>query len=1063
LSGTESWLLEYLYALLSVESTLIKDLVHKIMRKFALKQLLFLVALCVSIGVKAQYRGVILDAGDNSPLPGAVISTDGSTTMSNSDGSWSINAAEGSELTASFVGYTSQTITLGSNKNIEIRLVYDRSASTLDEVVVVGFGTQKKSNVTGAISSVKSEDLEDLQLPRIETALQGRTSGVSVVQSSGQPGAGAVIRIRGTSSINGSDPLYVVDGVVIGGGIDFLNPGDIETIEVLKDAASAAIYGARGANGVIIVTTKNGSKARGMEVKVTSYTGVQNPWKKIPVLNGTEYATLMNEMAAAAGQPTLYEDPLQYGAGTDWQSHVFNQNAIMQNSDISIAGSTDRGSYYASLSNFNQEGIVAEGKSYYERLAARLNTITHVNDKLTVGWNVAYTHNQSNGVAENTEWGSPLGRALNMDPLTPLYETNATVLSSAPYSSGGVLRSNLVRDANGIFGISNRVTSEIVNPVAAYSIINNYGWADKIVNNTYAEFEILPGLKARSSMGIDLAFWGNEGFTPSHYLNATNLLDTNNVYSSFNRGFTWIWDNTLTYSHSVGKHNLNYLAGHSAQEVNGRYIGGNKRDVPTQDFQDATIDYARNEISEQVYGGKWERYAIESYFGRANYDYDGKYVATAILRADASSRFGSNYRWGYFPSLSAGWNIHKEDFWIYDNINQLKLKAGYGLNGSDAAGSLEYASTIIGGRSYTFGRNEILTNGTTPAQVANPDLRWESVAQLNVGAEIRAFDYFVFGLDVFNRRTNDMKTRPPLPSYIGNDPSTANVGSMLNQGIDMEFGYDRAYNQDFSIGVSGNVSFIKNEVVLIGNDAGYLTGAGWGPQGLEITRITEGLPIGYLFGYQTDGVFQNMDDVYGYTSSEGDTIQPGAKPGDFRFVDINGDGEITADDRTMIGNPTPDWTAGITVDMSYKNWDLNVFGQGVFGNDIYNATRRYDLPTSNMPATAIDRWTGEGSTDTHPRLTFDDRNKNFARSSDFYVEDGSFFRLKSLQLGYTLTGNFAESIGLRKMRIYYAGTNLLTFTKYSGFDPEIGAGMGVDRGIYPQARVNTIGVNITFK
>ncbi|HCP40776.1 MAG TPA: SusC/RagA family TonB-linked outer membrane protein, partial [Cryomorphaceae bacterium] len=596
------------------------------MRNIALKQLLFLAALSVSIGVKAQYQGIILDAGDNSPLPGAVISTDGNTTMSNSDGSWSLNATVGAELIASFVGYQSQTITLGNNKNLEIRLVYDRSASTLDEVVVVGFGTQKKSNVTGAISSVKSEDLEDLQLPRIETALQGRTSGVSIVQTSGQPGAGSVIRIRGTSSINGSDPLWVVDGVVIGGGIDFLNPGDIETIEVLKDAASAAIYGARGANGVIIVTTKNGSKARGMEVKVTSYTGVQNPWKKIPVLNGTEYATIMNEMAASAGQPLLYDNPAQYGAGTDWQNHVFNQNAIMQSSDISIAGSTERGSYYASVSNFNQEGIVAEGKSYYERLAARLNTITHVNDKLTVGWNVAYTHNQSNGVAENTEWGSPLGRALNMDPLTPLYETDPTVLSSAPYSSGGVLRSNLVRDGNGIFGISNRVTSEIVNPVAAYSLINNYGWADKIVNNTYAEFEILPGLKARSSMGIDLAFWGNEGFTPSHYLNATNLLDTNNVYSSFNRGFTWIWDNTLNYSHSVGKHNMNYLAGHSAQEVNGRYIGGNKRDVPTQEFQDATIDYARNEISEQVYGGKWERYAIESYFARANYDYDGKYV-----------------------------------------------------------------------------------------------------------------------------------------------------------------------------------------------------------------------------------------------------------------------------------------------------------------------------------------------------------------------------------------------------------------------------------------------------
>lgn len=1032
-------------------------------RKHFIASLLFLFTIGFSAQLGAQYRGVVLDATDNSPLPGAVIKAGQKSAMTDIEGRWTLDVAQGSTARVSFVGYLSQNIEFGASKEITVKLKYDQAGATLDEVVVVGFGTQKKSNVTGAISSVKSEDLEDLQLPRVETALQGRTSGVSVVQSSGQPGAGATIRIRGTSSINGSDPLYVIDGVVIGGGIDFLNPNDIETIEVLKDAASAAIYGARGANGVIIITTKNGSKVKGMQVKVTSYTGLQNPWKKTPVLNATEYATLQNEMAAAAGQALPYSNPSQYGVGTDWQDAVFNRNAIIQNSDISVAGGTDRGSYYASVSSFNQEGIVAEGKSYYERLAARLNTTTKVNDRLTVGWNVAYTHNQSNGVAENTEWGSPLGRALNIDPITPLYETDPTVLSGTPYSSGGVLRSNLVRDDNGIFGISNRVTSEVVNPVAAYSIINNVGWADKIVNNTYAEFEILPGLKARSSMGIDLAFWGSDGLTPSHYLNATNLLDTNNVYSSFNRGFTWIWDNTLTYSHSVGKHNLNYLLGHSAQEVNGRYIGGNKRDVPTQDFQDATIDYGRNEISEQVYGGRWERYAIESYFGRVNYDYDGKYVATAILRGDASSRFGQNNRWGYFPSLSAGWNVHKEDFWIYDNVNTLKLKAGYGLNGSDAAGSLEYASTIIGGRSYTFGANEVLVNGTTLAQVANPDLRWESVAQLNLGAEIRAYDYLVLGFDVYNRRTNGMKTRPPLPDYIGNDPSTANVGSMLNQGIDIEFGYDRTYSKDFSLGISGNTSFIKNEVVLIGNDAGYLTGAGWGPQGLEITRITEGLPIGYLYGYQTDGIFQNMNDVFSHTGVEGDTLQPMAQPGDFRFVDVNGDGVIDADDRTMIGNPTPDWTAGLTIDMRYKNWDMNIFGQGVFGNQIYNATRRYDLPTSNMPASAIDRWTGEGSTNAYPRLTFNDVNKNFARSSDFYVEDGSFFRLKSLQVGYNLTGGIADRLGLRKMRVYYSGTNLLTFTKYSGFDPEIGAGMGIDRGIYPQARVNTIGLNITFK
>ncbi|NDH91309.1 MAG: SusC/RagA family TonB-linked outer membrane protein, partial [Flavobacteriia bacterium] len=369
---------------------------------------------------------------------------------------------------------------------------------------------------------MKAEDLEDLQLPRLETALQGRTSGVQVLQNSGQPGAASVVRIRGTASINGSNPLYVVDGVVIGGGIDFLNPGDIETIEVLKDAASAAIYGARGANGVIIVTTKNGARAKGMEVSVSSYTGVQNAWKQLPVLNAREYATLQNEMAAAAGQSVPYPDAASYGEGTNWQSHVFNPNAVMRNTDFSISGATDKGSYFSSVSYFDQEGIVAEGKSNFQRLAARLNTVTKANDRFTVGWNVAYTHNESQSVAENTEFGSPLGRALNMDPITPLYETDPTALSQSPYTSGGVLRNNLVRDAGGIYGISSRVTSEVVNPVAAYLIENNYGWSDKIVNNTYAEFEIAEGLKARTSMGIDLAFYGGNGFRPSHYLNATN-------------------------------------------------------------------------------------------------------------------------------------------------------------------------------------------------------------------------------------------------------------------------------------------------------------------------------------------------------------------------------------------------------------------------------------------------------------------------------------------------------------------------------------------------------------
>lgn len=1011
----------------------------------------------------AQYSGSIIDASTTEPIVGAVVSSGESYTTSDGNGEWKIEAKQGDVLTVSHFGFKPEKITLGAQKTVLFRLERDVQASTLDEVIVVGFGVEKKSNNTGAIASVKAKDLEDMVLPRVETALQGRTSGVSVIQGSGAPGSGAVIRVRGVTSINGSDPLFVVDGVIIGGGIDFLNPNDIESIEVLKDAASAAIYGARGANGVVLVTTKTGAGSKGMKVTVSGYTGLQTPWKTMDMLNATEYATIQNEMALASNRPKMYDDPASYGEGTDWQSHVFNPNAVITSSDLSISGANENGSYFSSISHFSQDGIVAKGKSNFERFSARLNTVNKVSDYITVGWNAAYSHSESQGVGENTEWGSPLGRALNIDPITPLYETDATVLSQAPYTSGGVLRSNLVRDDNGYFAISPRVTSEIVNPVAAYNLANGVGWSDKFVNNTYASIRLLEGLEFKTSMGIDLAFWGSDGLNVPHYLNATNYLDTNLVYTSFNRGFTWMWDNTFSYNKTVGKHQFSALAGHSAQAVNGRYVGGSKKDVPVNDLQDATIDYARNEPSEDVYGGKWERYAIESYFGRVNYNYDGKYLATAILRADASSRFGENYRWGYFPSVSMGWNVHKEDFWVYDAINELKFKGGYGLNGSDAAGSLEYASTIVGGRNYTLGDNEIMRNGTTPAQVANPDLRWESVAQLNLGFEMRFFEKWTLNVDAFDRLTRDMKIRPPLPEYIGNDAPTANVGSISNRGVDIEFGYDNYVSKDFNYSISGNASFVENQILILGNESGFMRGTGWGPQGLEITRISEGLPIGYLFGYQTDGVFQNMDEVYAHTSNDGDTIQPMAVPGDFRFKDINGDGIIDSDDRTMIGNPTPDWTAGITIDVRYKNWDLNVFGQGIFGNQIFNATRRYDLPTSNMTKDALNRWTGENSTNEHPRLTFDDLNRNIARSSDYYVHDGSFFRIKALQIGYNFRPTKLNAIGIEKCRLYYNGTNLLTLTRYNGFDPEIGAGFGIDRGIYPQARVNSIGLRIELK
>jgi len=1008
-----------------------------------------------------------------STVTGTVSSTDGESLIAASvlvkgttqgvltdlDGNYSIKVpAESTTLVFSYVGYGTQEFEIAGKSVINVTL---SEGIEFDEIVVTGYTTQKKSNVTGSISQVKGKDLEDMQIGRVEQALQGRTSGVRVTQSSGAPGSGSTVRIRGTSSINGSSPLFVVDGVIIGGGIDYLNPNDIASIEVLKDAASAAIYGARGGNGVVLITTKKGKKGSA-SVNYNAYYGVQNPWKKVPMLNATEYATIQNEMAAASGKVLPFPNPSQYGEGTDWQDAVFYANAPISNNEINISGGSEKITYYSSVNYFEQDGIVAEDKSNYRRLSARLNLDAQVTDKLKFGVNAAYTRNESRGVSTNSEFGSPLGRALNIDPITPLYETDETVLGQPPYSVGGQLRPNLVYGEGGAYGISEYVTSEIVNPVAASAIAEGIFGADKFVSSVYGEYEIIKNLKIRSSFGSDLAFFGNRDFTPSHYLNATNLLDTNFVGVSFNRGLTWIFDNTINYNFKVQEnHSFAVLVGHSAQTTNGIYLGGSKRDVPTQNADEATIDFARNEDSEQVYGGKWERYAIESYFSSLDYDYQGKYIFRVTMRADASSNFGTNYRWGFFPAVSAGWNITDEAFFPQtDAINYMKLRAGWGRNGNDAAGALEYVSTVSGGRNYTFGSDDRLTNGVSPNQISNPDLRWETSEQLNVGIDMRLFKRFSVTLDAYIQNTIDMKTTPPLPAYIGNNAPTANVGTMNNKGIDFELGYDNTFG-DLNFAVKGNLSYVQNEVTVIGNEAGFVRGAGWGTQGIEVTRITEGLPIGYLYGYTADGVFQNQTEIDAHTGTDGLLLQPDAVPGDMRFLDMNNDGVFNENDRGMIGDPTPTWTYGFTIDAAYKGFDLVIFGQGVAGNSIFNASRRYDLPTSNMNAAALGRWTGEGSSDLHPRLTDDDANINFARSSTFYVESGSFFRIKTAQIGYTLPRELTNRAGIARARVYVASNNLLTITDYSGFDPEIDS--GVDRGSYPQARMFSVGVNVTFE
>jgi TonB-linked SusC/RagA family outer membrane protein len=1002
-------------------------------------------------------QGRILDASNRQPLVGAVVQNKAARvgTTADAQGKFSLNGDAKATLTVSFVGYITQDVNLNGRTNIEVLL--QPSTDMFDEVVVVGYGTQKKSVVTGAISKVSAEDLASMPVSRIEQSILGRTSGVTITTSSGQPGSAATVRIRGTTTINNSDPLYVVDGVSIYGGIDYLSQGDIESIEVLKDAASASIYGARAANGVILVTTKKGKDGI-RDVQYNGYMGIQAPWRKLNLLNATEYGILMNEASVAGGGSSIFTDPRSLGEGTDWQSAVFNTNAPTMNHEINMNIGNGRSNYFTSFALNDQVGIVSEAQSRFQRFNARFNSNHTLSPYFSIGNTLGYSHNKGKGVAENTEFGSPLSRAINIDPTTPILETRPDVLASSIFKSFPV-----VKDANGVpYGISTLVTSEVVNPVAALSIAQGSGWSDKIVGNVFAEFNPVKSVKFRSAVGVDLAYWGSDGFTPIYYLNATNRSDNTSYGRSQNKGLVWNWENTVSFNQNFGKHQLGLLAGATWERNQGEGLGGAVQNIPVTSIANASLNFPSTRENQSFYGFEYES-ALASYLGRINYNFDEKYLFTTVLRVDGSSKFGSNNKYGFFPSVALGWVLSKESFLANSKaINFLKLRTSWGINGNDKIGDFRYVSTVGGGRNYTFGSTEQIVNGISPNALSNPDLKWEETAQTNVGLDARFLTYFHLTFDWFVKKTSGMLLDIAVPGYVGNNGPVGNIADMKNDGLELEMGFTKAV-KNVTLNLSGNISHIKNEVTYLGTDKTFLSGQRFGPQSLEITRTVVGQPIGVFFGYKTDGLFQNAADVQNYKSATGTVIQPNAVPGDFRYMDINGDGKISADDRTYIGDPTPDWTYGFTFNAAWKNMDLIVFGQGVAGNQIFNAIRRFDLPRANWTTAAFDRWTGEGTSNTFPRLTTNDTNNNFTNSSDFFIEDGSYFRIKTLQLGYTLPVNVSTRAGIKKVRLYVSGNNLLTFTKYSGFDPEIGGGsFGVDRGIYPQARSFLVGLNTTF-
>ena len=1024
------------------------------------KIIVFVSALLLSGNIFAQTHkvsGTVTEANTGLTIPGVTVLVKGSSngTITDIDGHYTLMLNDSRDtLRLSFVGYLTQEVAVNNRSEVNVSLAY--AQTELEEVVVVGYGTQKKKVVSGAISTIDSKDIGSIPNLRAEQAMQGRTAGVQVTSLSGQPGEAPTVRIRGAGTTGNADPLYIVDGMAVG-GIEYLNPGDIESIDVLKDAASAAIYGSRAANGVVLITTKRG-KAGEMNLTYSSYYGIQNVSKHIDMLNADQYRTLMNEGARNAGlsEPfDMNEIPLY---DTDWQSALFEKNAPIVNHELAITGGNEKSSYASSFSYFSQQGIIGGEKSQFDRITARLNSRHQVTDWLSFGNNLSYSHIVRRGIGSNQSFNGAYSSALNLDPLTPLYQEDQNILNQYPYTGEPV-----VTNASGqVYGLSEYVGAEVVNPMALLEVQNGETRVDKIVGNVFGEMELIEGLKIRSSVGIDLAYVLNDSYRSLYYLNdAQNNVDKTSVFKGMDRYYTWQWENTVSYSKKINNHQFSALMGTTASVYNYEDLTGFNEEVPLTDPDHVYLNMA-TDTSWLATGGAVHS-ALFSTFGRVTYDYMSRYSFTGIIRRDGSSKFGPNNRYGVFPSMGVTWLLSEESFMpTVKNLDFVKFRASWGINGNQEIGDYQYVSTIDNSRGYIFGGGRII--GASPSYIENADIRWEESEQIDVALDMGAFNNrLTVTIDYYVKNTNGLLEQIPIPAHVGNDPPYANVGSVQNKGVEMSANW-RHYTNDLKYSVGLNAAYNQNEMTNIGNDSKVLPGASWAIAGL-VTRAEEGLPIAYFWGYETDGIFQNTTEVFQHIGSTGAVLQPQAQPGDVRFVDVNKDGVLNEDDRTMIGNPTPDWTLGMNASAEYKQFDFSFLFTGAFGHEIFNGSQRQDLRYTNRTTDILDRWTAEGTSDVIPRYTWIDVNNNY-RVSDLYIEDGSYLRLKNIQVGYTLPEAFIERIKAEKWRFYFSAENLLTFTNYTGADPEIGAmssfDIGIDRGVYPQSRTFRFGTSITF-
>lgn len=980
--------------------------------------------------------GTVTDVSGE-PIIGANIRIKGTTTgtITDIDGNFSIKAEPQSVIEVSYIGYLTQETVINNQKSIRFLLKED--TKTLDEVVVIGYGVQKKADLTGSVANINTEKLNTQSNANIGQALQGKIAGVDIVSQGGAPGSGTRIMVRGIGTLNNASPLYIVDGMYMN-SIDHINPNDIASIDVLKDASSAAIYGSRAANGVIIVTTKEGSNTEGKPIIDLSVNlGISTASKFLDMLDAKGWAEVTTIARQAIGKPALdMATDLANKPDNDWQDIMFRP-ALMQNYNLSVKGGGKYSTYYTGLGYFNQDGIV-KGTNYQRYNIQSKND--YKRGIFSAGTNLIISFSHDKPLHQELR-GGMIGTILQSVPTLEKYDDTR---------EGGY---------GGTYG-------DVVNiphPLAIIddNIIDRYNENVKIFANLYAQIELFKGLKYKLNLTPDFSF---ERY--KNYLNKYDFgLATNSITQLTERQRrrrNILVENLLTFDRTFGEHKISALAGYTYQDSRFRHIQAYGEGLP-QGLEE--IDAATTNRSNE--GNSW-RSVLTSILGRVFYSYQNKYLFTATIRRDGSSKFGKNNRYGYFPSFSLGWNVAEEKF--MENVHwldQLKLRGGYGVLGNQEIDNYQYSSTITTGINYPDGNGGLL-QGAFPKNFANPDIKWEETAMTNVGIDFMAFNNRLsLTADYYVKNTKDILLTVPIPISSGgaNDP-IRNAGKIRNNGFEFNLGWMDQPNPDISYGINLIGSFNKNKVIAMGSESGSIKG-GSTNQNITTSETKAGYPIGGYWLISTAGYFNSQEEVDAY-AKDGKKIQPAAEPGDIKFVDANNDGVINDDDRVFQGSPFPDFTFALNGNMRYKNFDLSIGLQGVLGNKIYNATRQTleDVTKgSNFLASCLDYWTPENKNASHPRLTWDDPNRNTRAESDRYLENGSYLRLRSVQLGYTFPQTWFKG-AIQHARVYINAENLFTITSYSGYSPDVNADnanyRGFDNFIYPTNRTFMLGLNVTF-